>query len=136
MKFEVFGPLLPLIELPDDAAVVDFVQRRDIPLALHAFSRDEQRLKRLFNATQSGSANGNDAALMIFANPRLPFGGAGASGVGNYHGKRTFDALSDERATTYSTSSSWLDHVVHRFVYPPYSEPFTQIAEWLIWSGL
>ena len=112
----MFGPILPLIELPDDDAVVSFVQSRDIPLALHAFSRDQNRLKRLFNQTQSGSANGNDAALMIFANPRLPFGGAGASGVGNYHGKRTFNCFVDERSTTYSTSSSFADQLVHYFV--------------------
>jgi aldehyde dehydrogenase (NAD+) len=65
MKHEVFGPILPLIVLPDDSAVVDFVQRRDVPLALHAFSSDQNRLKSLFNKTQSGSCNGNDAALMV-----------------------------------------------------------------------
>lgn len=148
----MFGPLLPLIELPDEGSVVEvekavavqccnssfsaqFIQRRDTPLALHAFSRDSSRLDRLFNATSSGSANGNDAALLIFSNPRLPFGGAGASGVGSYHGKRTFDCFVNERATTFSTSISFFD-LIHYFVYPPYRNWSTTMAEWLIWSGL
>jgi acyl-CoA reductase-like NAD-dependent aldehyde dehydrogenase len=136
MRAEVFGPILPLIEVASVEEAVRFLQTRDLPLALHAFSSSQATLRDIFARTRSGSALGNDAALMMFANGRLPFGGVGASGVGSYHGERTFRALSNERATVYSSSSSVLDAAVHVFVYPPYRDWTTTLAEWLIWSGL
>jgi acyl-CoA reductase-like NAD-dependent aldehyde dehydrogenase len=136
MRAEVFGPILPLIEVASVEEAVRFLQTRDLPLALHAFSSSKATLRDIFARTRSGSALGNDAALMMFANGRLPFGGVGASGVGSYHGERTFRALSNERATVYSSSSSVLDAAVHVFVYPPYRDWTTTLAEWLIWSGL
>jgi acyl-CoA reductase-like NAD-dependent aldehyde dehydrogenase len=35
--------------------------------------------------------------LLHFTNSDLPFGGVGASGLGSYHGKRTFDTRARRR---------------------------------------
>jgi aldehyde dehydrogenase (NAD+) len=77
MQEEVFGPILPIIVVDSVDAAIKFVQERPHALALHAFSKSEKVLDRIFAATRSGSANGNDAALLTFANSNLPFGGVG-----------------------------------------------------------
>jgi aldehyde dehydrogenase (NAD+) len=33
-------------------------------------------------------------ALMHLVNPKLPFGGVGFSGMGSYHGRKSFEAMS------------------------------------------
>ena len=39
----------------------------------------------------------NDTLVQL-SNPHLPFGGVGASGMGSYHGKKSFDTFTHERS--------------------------------------
>ncbi|XP_024605137.1 aldehyde dehydrogenase family 3 member B1-like [Neophocaena asiaeorientalis asiaeorientalis] len=71
--------------------------RREKPLALYAFSNSSQVVKRVLAQTSSGGFCGNDG-FMHMTVASLPFGGVGASGMGSYHGKFSFDTFSHHRA--------------------------------------
>jgi hypothetical protein len=58
------------------------------------------------------------------------------AGQGSYHGRGNFDVFTHKRATTISTSSSLMDHVMHGFTYPPYKDYQTVLAEWVVHFGL
>jgi aldehyde dehydrogenase (NAD+) len=114
---EVFGPLLcvkPVRDLDEAAA---FVNAGDKPLALYVFSARARVAERAMALIQSGGVTLN-GTLMHIANPSLPFGGVGASGMGAYHGKRGFDAFSHTRAVF---SASGLVPVGEIVTYPPFT---------------
>lgn len=100
MKQEIFGPVLPLMTFDDVEQVVDFVTQRPRPLALYYFGTRKQGRKLLARAI-SGGACLNDT-IMHIANENVPFGGVGASGMGRYHGKESFNAFSHVRSVVVS----------------------------------
>jgi aldehyde dehydrogenase (NAD+) len=57
-----------------------------------------------------------NGTLVHIANPHLPFGGVGESGMGGYHGKFGFDTFSHRRSV--HTRSTRLDPPM---LYPPYT---------------
>jgi len=90
MQEEIFGPVLPVLTVRSMDEAIEFVNARDKPLALYVFSNDNAVCEKVVNRTQSGGVTVNDC-LMHSTVPALPFGGVGASGMGSYHGKYTFD---------------------------------------------
>ena len=116
MKDEIFGPILPILAYKSLDEVFRIVQSKDKPLALYVFSRDEAAVERILRNTTAGGTCVNSMIIHL-ANPDLPFGGVGNSGMGNYHGHFGFRALSHERAVL---RQGWLD--ILRFFYPPYTE--------------
>lgn len=97
MREEIFGPVLPLVEVDDLAAAIDVVNRRDKPLALYVFTTSEEVRRRFVRDTSSG-ALGVNIALAHLAVPGLPFGGVGASGMGAYHGERSVELFSHTKS--------------------------------------
>jgi len=97
MADEIFGPILPVLPYQrlDDA--LSRIRARDHALALYGFTKDDSAARRIIDETQSGSVVINDVVVFV-ANPGLPFGGVGASGLGAYHGRHGFDAFSQKRA--------------------------------------
>jgi aldehyde dehydrogenase (NAD+) len=116
MVDEIFGPILPIITTESTAAAVDFVNRRPKPLALYVFSSSRRRARNLIDRIPSGGAVINHVAMHCLV-PQLPFGGVGASGMGAYHGRWGFEALSHRRAVL--SKSTRPDPM---FVYPPYTD--------------
>ncbi|MCE5090980.1 aldehyde dehydrogenase [Staphylococcus devriesei] len=114
MQEEIFGPLLPIITYDDLNEAFDIVQSKAKPLSLYLFSEDENTTHRVLNELSFGGGAINDT-LMHLANPNLPFGGVGASGIGQYHGKYTFDTFSHKKS--YIFKSTRLDSSI---IYPPY----------------
>lgn len=114
---EVFGPLLCVKPVRDLDAAAAFVNAGDKPLALYVFSARARVAERAMALIQSGGVTLN-GTLMHIANPSLPFGGVGASGMGAYHGKRGFDAFSHTRAVF---SASGLVPVGEIVTYPPFT---------------
>ncbi|MBQ8270418.1 MAG: aldehyde dehydrogenase [Bacteroidaceae bacterium] len=102
MQEEIFGPVLPMIEFTDRGAAINFINRREKPLALYYFGKSEDG-KEVLRRTSSGGACINDT-IMHIANDNLPFGGVGNSGMGNYHGRRSFEAFSHLRAVVSTTT--------------------------------
>ncbi|XP_070215198.1 aldehyde dehydrogenase family 3 member B1 isoform X3 [Bos mutus] len=97
MQEEIFGPILPIVNVRSLGQAIDFINRREKPLALYAFSNSSQVVKRVLAQTSSGGFCGNDG-FMHLTLASLPFGGVGSSGMGNYHGKFSFDTFSHHRA--------------------------------------
>jgi aldehyde dehydrogenase (NAD+) len=97
MQEEIFGPIMPVMDYDDIDDVIDQVNGRDKPLALYVFSDDEAFVDKVLGRTSSGGATVNDVIRHV-TEPTLPFGGAGASGHGSYHGKYSFLTFSHTRS--------------------------------------
>jgi len=116
MQEEVFGPILPVLEIESVEAVIKWVNERPSPLGLYVFAEDADVVERILDATSSGDAEVNDCAIHPLF-PELPFGGVGNSGMGKYHGRWGFEAFSNARGVLYHSAK--LDPGVR---YPPYTK--------------
>jgi aldehyde dehydrogenase (NAD+) len=114
MQEEIFGPILPLIAVEDVDAAIDFVNAREKPLAMYVFSEDSRVTDHVLTSTTAGGVCVN-ATLFHLAVPALPFGGVGASGMGAYHGRSSFETFTHEKSVL--TKPTKLDPSV---MYPPY----------------
>ena len=113
MQEEIFGPIFPILTFRDRAEVIDFVNGREKPLAFYYFGQGADGWD-IIGQTTSGGACINDT-IMHIANPKVPFGGVGNSGMGSYHSERSFLAFTHERAVI--KSPTWIDLA---FRYMPY----------------
>ena len=118
MTEEIFGPVFPLIEMDDEGEpfaekVREFIISREKPLAFYYFGKESEGWK-LIERTSSGGGCINDT-IMHIANPHLPFGGVGNSGMGAYHGRLSFEVFSHSRAIVASST-----HFDLPFKYMPY----------------
>ena len=113
MREEIFGPVLPMIEIGSVEEAITFINEREKPLALYLFA-DERAARRVVEYTSSGGACINDC-IMHIANEKLPFGGVGNSGMGRYHGRDSLYSFSHRRSMI--TTPTWLDLP---FRYMPY----------------
>jgi len=114
MAEEIFGPVLPVMLYDDVQEAIDYVNRGDKPLSLYVFSRGRAYIDRILANTSSGGVCVNDS-MIHFANPNLPFGGIGVSGMGAYHGHFGFLTFSHQKAVV---TRGWFDPA--KFLYPPY----------------
>jgi len=115
MQEEIFGPILPLLEVADAEEALAFVNERPRPLALYVFSQDADVVARITHMTRAGGTCVNEAVMHLLV-PDLPFGGVGASGMGAYHGEWGFREFSQPRAVL--NHSALFDPDLR---YPPYS---------------
>lgn len=116
MSEEIFGPLLPVIEISCLDAAIKFVTDRPKPLALYLFSGSSASQKLVCQETSSGGVCFNDCLVQV-ANPSVPFGGVGPSGMGRYHGSDGFAEFSHKK--TVVNRFCILDPA---FKYPPFSD--------------
>ncbi len=86
---EIFGPVLPIVAVPDLDAAIAYVNARPRPLSLYLFDRNRKRQERVLAQTVTGGACLNDC-LFHNTQEELPFGGVGPSGMGSYHGHEGF----------------------------------------------
>jgi aldehyde dehydrogenase (NAD+) len=93
MRDEIFGPILPIVRVPDLDAAIAFITGRDKPLALYAFTASKRSKRRLTAETSSGGLVFGLSLLQLSV-PDLPFGGVGESGMGRYHGSYSLDTFS------------------------------------------
>ncbi len=116
MQDEIFGPILPVLTYEEVGEAIDFVNQRDKPLALYVFTNDEQMEARVLDETSSGGVCVN-GTIMHIANPKMPFGGVGPSGMGAYHGRFTFETFSHRK----SVLRRGLGFDI-KLMYPPYTD--------------
>lgn len=116
MEEEVFGPILPIVEVNSVQDVIEWVNSRPAPLGLYVFSENADVAERILDGTGSGDAGVNECTIHPILND-FPFGGLGNSGMGRYHGRWGFDAFTNPRGVLYHSTN--LDPDVR---YPPYSE--------------
>ncbi len=125
MEEEIFGPLLPVLSFSDIDEAVASVKNCPDPLALYFFGKREKEREKVVNGISFGGGCINDTLLHL-ANPHLPFGGVGQSGMGVYHGRAGFDAFSHSKSMMKRTS---FPELPVRF--PPYSRWKTWLARML-----
>ena len=121
MKEEIFGPILPIITYDNFDEVLEIIQSKSKPLSLYLFSEDENMTHRVLEELSFGGGAINDT-LMHLANPNLPFGGIGSSGIGQYHGKYSFDTFSHMKSYTFKST-----RLESSLFFPPYKGKFKYI---------
>jgi aldehyde dehydrogenase (NAD+) len=126
MKEEIFGPVLPVIDFEEFDEIYDIINQHPKPLSVYIFSGNKKLVREFLKKTQSGNASVNETVMQI-ASPYLPYGGVGYSGLGRYHGKKSFDTFSNQRSVL--VKSNLLDIFLR---YPPYSGLKTKIVSWLM----
>ncbi|XP_056632698.1 aldehyde dehydrogenase, dimeric NADP-preferring-like isoform X1 [Diorhabda sublineata] len=117
MQEEIFGPLLPIINVRNAQEAIDFINAREKPLALYLFTNDGNVKKDFMERTSSGGMVINDTIMHIVADG-LPFGGVGNSGIGAYKGKYTFDTFVHKKSVL-SKSFNPLQEKIESVKYPP-----------------
>ena len=125
MKSEIFGPILPIIKVKNLKEAIDFVLSGEKPLASYIFSDDKKVVSNILDRVSSGGVTINDT-LMHIANENLPFGGVGESGMGSYHGQKSYDLFSHQKSV-FSASTSFDPP----FKYPPFLGKL-KIVKWLL----
>lgn len=115
MQEEIFGPILPVIGYSDIGQALAYINSHDKPLALYVFSENQKAIDSIINNTVSGGVAINETISHII-NPNLPFGGIGSSGIGNYHGKYSFNTFSHQRSCLRKTTKLKLN-----LIYPPFN---------------
>uniref|UniRef100_A0A8D0QDI9 Aldehyde dehydrogenase domain-containing protein n=1 Tax=Sus scrofa TaxID=9823 RepID=A0A8D0QDI9_PIG len=126
MQEEIFGPILPILNVRGLDEAIDFINRREKPLALYAFSNNSQVINQMLDRTSSGTFGGNDGFIYLTL-PSLPLGGVGNSGMGRYHGEFSFDTFSHHRACLLAHSDL---EKLNEIRYPPYSGWNQQVISW------
>ncbi len=116
LENELFGPILPILQIPNLDFAVKEVRKHPKPLAIYMFGGTTIEQEFLLRMTTSGSVCFNDVVLQAGV-PELPFGGVGASGTGRYHGAAGFETFSNQKSVF--RRPFWLDI---KFRYPPYSK--------------
>ena len=126
MQDEIFGPLFPIKTYRTLDEVIAYITRRDRPLGLYFFTNDAATEQKLLYGTISGGVTINNCVLHV-AQHDLPFGGTGASGMGQYHAYEGFQELSKLRPVFTNPRFSLL----HWF-YPPYTRRHSRIFDLLL----
>lgn len=116
MQEEIFGPLLPILPFDNINDVIKTIKPRPKPLALYLFSHDKTTQQKMIAELAFGGGCINDCIFHL-VNYHLPFGGVGQSGIGQYHGRYSFETFS-HRKSIYKKKIP-LDIPLQ---YPPYSE--------------
>lgn len=123
MQEEIFGPILPLMEYEDFEGTLSVISKGEKPLSAYLFSNNGNE-KEVFEQQLSFGGGCINDTLMHLSNDRLPFGGVGNSGIGNYHGKYGFEAFSHQKAIL--KKSIYLEPELK---YPPYTETKKKIMK-------
>lgn len=116
MQEEIFGPILPILTFDKIETLITSLKTQQKPLALYLFSNKQSTQQLVLNELSFGGGCINDCILQV-ANPNLPFGGVGMSGMGGYHGEHSFQTFS-HRKSIYR--KFWL--LDTKLEYPPFSE--------------
>lgn len=116
MGEEIFGPLLPLLEVSGPGEAISAINARPKPLALYVFS-DDAGTRRAFSEQTSSGALCFDVPVAHLTVPGLPFGGVGGSGMGAYHGEHSLKTFSHERASL--SKPLWPETL--GLIFPPYT---------------
>jgi aldehyde dehydrogenase (NAD+) len=116
MADEIFGPILPILEFDNLDTAMTRINSKPKPLALYLFTKNKNVEKRIIENISYGGGCVNETFIHL-GNPNLPFGGVGASGIGSYHGKRSFETFSHMKSILKRTTNLNTD-----IIYPPYND--------------
>lgn len=122
---EIFGPILPVIPFDDIDDCVEYINTHEKPLALYYFTRSKKRARYMIQHTSSGGVCINDTISHV-VNPDLPFGGIGNSGIGQYHGRYSFETFSHPKSVVKTTTAFNIG-----LKFAPYAQKLRMLKKWL-----
>ncbi|RTY99493.1 aldehyde dehydrogenase [Flavobacterium sp. RSP49] len=128
MTEEIFGPILPILSYHSEADIEKIILSFEKPLSLYLFSQNKSFIAEVLQKYSFGGGCINDTVIHL-ANNRLPFGGVGTSGMGAYHGKRSFDTFSHKKAIV--KRGTWLDLPIRYAPYKDKLKTFQKILKWM-----
>ncbi len=123
MQEEIFGPILPILSFDKIEEAIDFIRQREKPLALYLFTKNRKVEEKVKTEVSFGGGCINDTIIHLASN-HLGFGGVGNSGMGNYHGKRSFTTFSHEKSIV--KKYTWIDLPMR---YMPYTKTKEKIIK-------
>ncbi|XP_037827803.1 aldehyde dehydrogenase, dimeric NADP-preferring isoform X1 [Lucilia sericata] len=130
MQSEIFGPILPIINVESAYEAIKFINSREKPLVVYVFSKSQKLVQEFVDNTQSGGFCSNDTIMHVGVDV-LPFGGVGSSGMGCYHGKYGFDTFTHKKSCLGKDLKP-LGEKLASGRYPPYSERKANILNFLL----
>ncbi|MFI5188641.1 MAG: aldehyde dehydrogenase family protein, partial [Chitinophagales bacterium] len=114
MKDEIFGPILPVISFEKYQEAKAVIDQNSNPLAFYVYTSDSKKEKQWLEQIPAGGVCINNSSWHL-TNHYLPFGGRGNSGMGEYHGKNSFETFSHRKAVM--KTPTWFDPNIK---YPPF----------------
>ena len=126
MQEELFGAILPVLSYPELEDAVRFINESGKPLALYLFTKKKSIERFVLNCTSSGGVCVNDTISHLIS-PKLPFGGIGQSGMGQYHGKYSFDTFTHERSV-FQKPAGWN----FTACYPPFTKQKLRMVKFFL----
>lgn len=126
MQEEIFGPILPILSYRNTDELFFILSRHAHPLALYVFSENKKNIERITSRVSFGGGCINDTIIHLATN-ELPFGGIRESGIGSYHGKKSFESFSHMKSIV--AKASWLDLPIR---YTPYTRNKTKLIQWFM----
>ncbi|CAG9856419.1 unnamed protein product [Phyllotreta striolata] len=130
LREEIFGPIMPVINVKDHKEAIEFINAREKPLALYVFTKDKEVRNAMLAETSSGGAVVNDTVTHLITE-NLPFGGVGFSGMGSYHGKHGYDTFSHQKAVLVKDFTGFTELSLS-LRYPPYNDAKTAIMNFAL----
>lgn len=127
MKDEIFGPILPVLTYETKSDIEHIILSMEKPLSAYVFSR-KRDFKNWFNTTFSFGGGVVNDTLIHFVNDKLPFGGVGNSGIGSYHGSKSFYTFSHSKSIVHR--ATWIDIPLR---YAPYKGKLALLKRFLKW---
>ena len=116
MQEEIFGPIIPIIIYKNKSEIFEVIDKNKNPLALYLFTDNNSFEKEIIEKVSFGGGCVNDTIIHC-TSEGLPFGGIGRSGIGNYHGKASFDAFSHKKSVVKYKKFEDIS-----MKYPPFNE--------------
>ena len=116
MPEEIFGPVLPVLTYSTEERLLEIISKHPTPLAFYLFTSKKKTEKRLLPRVAFGGGCVNDTIIHI-ASTYIPFGGVGGSGIGSYHGAKSFETFSHMKSVL--KKSNTIDLPIR---YKPYSK--------------
>lgn len=120
MQDEIFGPILPIVSIPNVYEAISFIKSREKPLALYILSNNKKHVDLILKNTSSGGTCVNDTIMHLVVD-NVPFGGVGNSGMGSYHGKFSFNTFTHQKTCLYKDLGV-IGETLGAARYPPYSQ--------------
>lgn len=130
MKEEIFGPILPIMNVESVHEAIRYINSREKPLAMYIFSNNKKATRLLLSNTSSGGTCVNDTLLHLSMD-FLPFGGVGYSGMGAFHGKYSFDTFSHKKSCLYRDLGTLKERLFFAR-YPPFSDSKTNLMKFVL----
>lgn len=124
MHEEIFGPILPIMTYHTIDEAIKYINVHEKPLALYLFSNNKDIQNHILNQCSFGGGCINDTTIHLASN-KLGFGGVGYSGMGSYHGKKSFETFSHTKSII--KKATWIDLPMRYYPYKQWKDTMIRL---------